>query len=97
MYTLGYTKDPNGIYDVGIHLDIYEDGEHYVGVYSDMEGNNTNKNLSYFVGGSTQTRQNQINFHIKCHRYITKKIWEVADSLNFSLISISTIRSNFME
>lgn len=97
LYTLGYTKDPNGIYDVGIHLNIYEDGDHYVGIYSDMEGNDTDRNLSYFVGGSSQTRQNQINFHIKCHRYITKKIWEAAGSLNFSLISISTIRSNFME
>lgn len=97
LYSLGFTKDPNGIYDVGIKLGIYEDGDHYVGVYSDLEGSSTVEELSYSTGGTTQTRQNQINFHIKAQRYITKKIWSAPSSLKFAIVSISPIRSSKME
>lgn len=97
LYTLGYTKDPNGLYDVGVMLAIYEDGDHYVGIYSDIEGGSTTKDVSYYTGGTTQTRQNQINFHIKCQRYLTKKLWNAPSSLNFAIMSVSPIRSKFIE
>lgn len=104
LYTLDLTKDPNGLYEVGINLAMYDDDNFKCYVYSDVDGDNSNNapgmtaaNTNYHIQGTTNTRHCFINMKIFVKRYLYFRAVDQGEQVTLNVISVKPIRSMFIE
>ena len=103
LYTLGFTKDTDGMYLIGIELGAYDDDEYKIILYSDLEGENhtdfnvSGPNKSYGVYGTSNTRHLYINMKLAAKRYIYFKEISQPEVISLHVISVQPIKSKFIE
>lgn len=104
LYTLGFTKDTDGLYSIGINISAYDDGAWRMAFWSDIDGDNTNpepstggENTNYFIIGTAETRHGCMNFHVYAKRYIYFRVVEKSTYNTCNVISVKPIKSKFIE
>lgn len=94
LYSLGYTKDEEGLYEIGLCMRQYRDGDHHTYLWSDIDGTGSDGRY-YEMFGTTNSRHCTINCHLKVRRYVY--VSTTSNWTNISFVSKTVMNSRYIE